>query len=342
MITVSIIAQYTLYKSAHSKRWAGLEDGVNQADICINATETSSNNSEISSQWQEVQDEATSAVLYSGVLTLLPNIPVVLLFGIWSDAAQKRLPQMFCPVIGKTLYALFLLLDLYVNLDNFSLLYIGALLSGISGGTITFISACAAYIADTVNLENRTKELSLLELSNSLGLAIGSLLNGYWIQLSGYKGPFWFLLGVTIIACIICLFIKEPYSNEIKNISSVGVKARLSEIFHFAWCTSELIIVLGSYFLALGIYMFIHVGQERVAALFQETSPLCFDNITIGWWLFLQGIVMSIGTFSLPRCCDRFLDDGGIVYVGLLSRAAGSLCLIFADTQYITFSGKIV
>ncbi len=134
----------------------------------------------------------------------------------------------------------------------------------------------------------------MFDFCNSLGVVLGTLLTGYWIQSSGYEGPFWFLLVLETIACVICLFIQEPISSDIKNVSNLSVRSKLSDIFHFTWCTSELTMVLGSYFMALNMFMFVYGGQLRVMTLFLETSPLCFDNITIGWWIFLQGIVMTI------------------------------------------------
>ncbi len=339
MIAIQVIAQYTLYKEAQNIISTDVFDSESQTDVCMNATEAT-NDSELSLEWQQAQDAATQSVMYSGMLGLFPNIIMVLVLGIWSDIAKKRVALMFCPTLGMALFALFLLLDLYVNMDNFALLYVGSLVYGVTGGNVTFVAATTAYISDTANLENRTKELSVFEICNALAVAFGTLLVGYWIQSSGYEGPFWFLLVIATIGCIICFFIREPQSYEAKIDNNVTIKTRLTDIFCFSWCNSELTIVLGSYFMALGIYMFVHAGQLRVTTLFLETSPLCFDNITIGWWLFFQGIIMTLGTFGLPFFCHRWLDDKWMTYIGLLSRAAGSFCLIFATTQAITFLCK--
>ncbi len=340
MMTIQLVAQYTLYKAAQGEIWASIFENESQSDICVNAT-NSVNDSQLTTQWQNVQDTATQAVMFSGVISLLPNVLMVLLLGVWSDVTQRRVLHMFFPMLGRFFFALFLLLDFYVNMDNFTLMYVGSLMSGVMGGTVTFLASTSAYISETSSLENRTKELSVFEICNSIAVATGTLLIGYWIQSSGYEGPFWFLLSVGTLGCIICLFLKEPYSDKDDKHKLLSMKHKLTDIFCFSWCNSELTIVLGSYFMALGTYMFVHAGQLRVTTLFLETSPLCFDNITIGWWLFFQGIVMTLGMFGLPFFCHRCLHDAWITYIGLLSRAVGSFCLIFATTQAITFFGKI-
>ncbi len=338
-IMLPLIAQYIRDKGAPSKHLKGLSTHNSQVGMLVNDTDILKG----TSQWMEEEEMekdwmSTQAILITTMLSIVPSVPVVLLLGIWSDASERRVPHLFVSVLGRSLYALFLLLDLYVNVDHFILLYTGALLCGVTGGTATFFAISSAYIADTANLEYRTLDMSFLEITRSLGLAVGAVVPVYWINNYGYVGPCWLILGITLIACVICLCIEEPYDTS----NNLNTKPKLAELLCFSWCTAQLAGILGYYFMAYGIYTFIEVGIFTVGPLYLAMLPLCFDNIKIAWWLFSLGVVMAVGTFIVPGLCLHCLDDRSMAYIGLLSSAVGSIFFIFAKTQLIIFLGKII
>lgn len=118
---IPLIIQYALWKSATFK---GVLHFDGQQRICLNSTE-SEDNGTTESVWQSIEVDAIEVVLYSNFLQLLPSIPVVLILGVWGDATNKRVLNMAVPVYGRALFALLVLTDYYLNLNNFALLYTG-------------------------------------------------------------------------------------------------------------------------------------------------------------------------------------------------------------------------
>ncbi|CAK01965.1 tetracycline resistance protein [Bartonella tribocorum] len=96
---------------------------------------------------------------------------------------------MFAPVIGNLSdrygrRPILLVSIICFALDNlicaiawsYSMLFIGRLLSGISGASF---ATCTAYLADISDEKNRTRNFGLLEVASALGFILGSFIGGF-------------------------------------------------------------------------------------------------------------------------------------------------------------------
>ncbi|WP_246464861.1 MFS transporter [Bartonella phoceensis] len=78
---------------------------------------------------------------------------------------------------------------------SYSMLFIGRLLSGVSG--VSF-ATCMAYLADMSNDKIRTRNFGLLGIASGLGFILGLFLGGFLGQF-GSRVPFYFAVGFSLI-----------------------------------------------------------------------------------------------------------------------------------------------
>ncbi len=340
-LMISYVSEYVLYRTARNYNDSRYDTLREQEQICSNISRESENDTETST-WSTIQEEATQTLLFMNIAELLPTFPIVLIMGTWSDVSGKRKPMLWLPTLGNLCYTIALVSDYYLKIQNKGVLYLGAFFSGISGGQAMFYSGGASLISDGSSKEERTKGLVILETCGAIAMGSSSIINGYSIVHGGFQGPAWLMFSASVVALIACFMIKEPESSSQNKCCASDYIIQIKNTAKMCSDSSQVSVILLLYILSFGIYTFIHTGQERTNVLFLETTPLCLDIILIGWWIFAQGAVMACGVFILPRFESSCLTDVVMAYIGFLSRAAGTLCLIFTTNMYIAFAGKII
>ncbi len=334
LMMVPYVGQYVLYKAS---RHSGVANASTETNTCLNNSWQSEG--EVT-EWDLVQQEAADTVFYVNAAELLPMVCSVLVLGTWSDISQRRKPLLWLPMVGDLFYSGSLLADYYIQPSANYFLYFGAFCSGISGGYITFLTGAASLISDISSEEQRTRHLTILDLCLAVSMGIINLSMGYVISYLGYPNPLWMTLLATITALTMCYFVQEP--SKPTTVTLNDYVSKITKTMSIFTRSTQLSYIISMYVIALGFYNFIHVGQERTNVLFLETTPLCLNSVMIGWWLFAQGLIMAMGVFFLPRFGMECLDDTVMTCIGLLSRAAGSLCLIFADSFSSAFTGELI
>ncbi|WP_208431955.1 MFS transporter, partial [Bartonella bovis] len=146
----------------------------------------------------------------------------------------------------------------------YSMLFIGRLLSGVSG--VSFVT-CTAYLADISDDRTRTRNFALLGLASGLGFILGSFIGGLLGQL-GPRIPFYFATGFSFFNFIFA-WVKLPETLpmrnrryfDIKRANPLGTFLQLRQYPTVLW----VLLVFFLYWLAESVWLSIwaFIAKER-------------------------------------------------------------------------------
>src|SRR5687768_16375353 len=139
------------------------------------------------------------------------------ILGKLSDNYGRR-PVLFISLLGSALGYLVLGLA-----NTLLLVFIGRVVSGITGGNI---SAAQAYIADVTTKENRAKGMALFGAAFGLGFVLGPAIGGV-LSKYGVHVPFYFAAILSLISAA-AVYLVLPESRQVR--SDVPVEEPVSRI----------------------------------------------------------------------------------------------------------------
>lgn len=114
----------------------------------------------------------------------------------------------------------YILFALGIMYQNITLLFVGRIIDGFTGGNI---SIAQSAVADLSTNENRVKNFGLIGMTFGLGFIIGPTLGGILADPSvvswfNFSTPFWFAAALTFINIILLIFnFKETLSERIQT-----------------------------------------------------------------------------------------------------------------------------
>ena len=143
------------------------------------------------------------------------------ILGRLSDRYGRR-PVLFVSLLGSAVG--------YVVLgmaNTLVLVFVGRIISGITGGNI---SAAQAYIADVTTRENRAKGMALFGAAFGLGFVAGPAIGGILTKY-GVHVPFFFAAGLSLVAGA-AVYLVLPETRRVRDESATSVEptSRLAEL----------------------------------------------------------------------------------------------------------------
>ena len=305
--------------------------------------------------------EAGYLLLYLNIAELLPSVLTIPLYGWLSDRFKRRKFMMWLPCLANVAYAAgFILANRAANDRTMSILasVVATLLVGLSGNAPGFMAGNAAYISDTDTQDRRAVRLAGVELTIGATFAVSTLGLGYWVRWRGFEEPLWFILATAFIALFLTLFLHESAdddngetddfllpscdvtTNANSNCSS-PIPSEHGDSLAF-WrnllgCKTHLQRRLWILIVAFQLYLFVQQGQERTMVLFLQNEPLCWNSVSIGWFIFalmlLSGLGCYPGLLLLNKCCSEL----AVAIAALVSKATGSIALGFASDSIAAY-----
>ena len=272
-----------------------------------------------------INGDISEAAKYGGWLTFAYAITQFIcapLIGNLSDKYGRR------PIILISLFAFALDYLLLAFSPTIFWLFIGRIIAGLTGASITTASA---YIADVSTAENRAKNFGMIGAAFGLGFIIGPVIGGLLGQF-GSRVPFY-------AAAILCM-LNFLYGYFILP-ESLAKKNRRE----FEWKRANPITAflnLRKYPSLIGLILAIfllYVGSHAVHSNWSFFTMYRFnwDEKMVGISLGVVGLLVGLVQGGLIRWTSPRLGNEKSIYIGLALYTVGMLLFAFATQSWMMF-----
>lgn len=244
------------------------------------------------------------------------------LIGSLSDKFGRR-PIILISLFGFSLDYLFLALA-----PTIGWLFLGRIIAGITGASITTASA---YIADVSTDENRAKNFGMIGAAFGLGFIIGPVIGGLLGQY-GSRIPF-YAAGILCMVNFLYGYFVLPESLDKdkrrefdwKRANPVGALLSLKKY-------PKLIGLISSMFI---LYVASHAVQSNWS--FYTIFRFNWDEKMIGISLGIVGLLVSIVQGGLIRYTSPRLGNEKSIYVGMILYTISMVLFAFASESWMMF-----
>lgn len=273
-----------------------------------------------------IQGDISEAAKIGGWLTFAYAITQFIcapLIGNLSDKYGRR-PVILISLFGFAIDYLFLSMA-----PTIGWLFVGRIIAGITGASITTASA---YIADVSTPENRAKNFGMVGAAFGLGFIIGPVIGGL-LGHYGARVPFYAAAVLCMLNFIYGLFIlpesldvskRRPF--EWKRANPVGALLNLRRY-------PQLLGLVTSIFV---LYVASHAVQSNWS--YFTMYQLKWDEKMVGISLGIIGILVAIVQGGLIRWVNPKLGNEKSIYVGFALYAVGMFLFAFATQSWMMFA----
>lgn len=207
-------------------------------------------------------------------------------------------------------------------------LFLGRMISGITGASIT---TATAYMADISNEKNRAQNFGMIGAAFGLGFIIGPMLGGLLGEL-GTRIPFLVAAGLALVNALYGYFVL-PESLDMEHRRSFDIKranpvASLLKLKKYP-------AVLGLICSLLLIYLAAHSVQSNWS--FANINKFGWTPKMIGISLAVVGVLVSLVQGLLIRVVNPRLGNEKSVYIGIALYAIGLTLFAFATQGWMMF-----
>ncbi|MDF0720204.1 TCR/Tet family MFS transporter [Kaistella sp. PBT33-4] len=270
------------------------------------------------------------------------DLSVASQYGGWLSFVYAFMQFLFAPVLGnlsdkygRRPVILFALLGFALNFfiqawaPTIFWLFVGRILSGVTGASITTASA---YIADISDDSNRAKNFGMIGAAFGLGFILGPVIGGLLGQF-GPRVPF-------IAAGILCLLnflygifvLPESLGQEHRRNFSWKRANPVGTLFNIRRYPAILYLMM-AWFL---VYIAAHAIQTNWA--FFTMYRFSWDEKMVGISLGVMGAMTAVVQgFLIRRIHPKFGTERSILY-GIMLYAAGMLLFAFAYKEWMMFA----
>ncbi|MEI6151100.1 MAG: TCR/Tet family MFS transporter [Chitinophagia bacterium] len=207
-------------------------------------------------------------------------------------------------------------------------LFVGRMIAGITGASIT---TAAAYMADISDEKSRAKNFGMIGAAFGLGFIIGPLLGGLLGEW-GPRIPFLVAAGLALINALYGYFIlpesldkEHRRAFDIKRANPIGSLKNLNKYPA----------VFGLIISLLFIYLAAHAVQSNWS--FANISKFGWTPKMIGISLGVVGLLVSVVQGVLIRFINPKIGNEKSVYYGIMLYAIGLTLFAFASQSWMMF-----
>ena len=272
-----------------------------------------------------IQGDISEAAKVGGWITFAYAITQFIfapLIGSLSDQYGRR-PIILISLLGFTLDYILLALA-----PSIAWLFIGRIIAGITGASITTASA---YIADISTIENRAKNFGMIGAAFGLGFIIGPVIGGLLGQY-GARVPFYAAAALCFLNFLYGYFIlPESLPKEKRSVLNLKKANPIGSFLHLKKYP-KLIGLASSMFL---LYVASHAIQSNWS--FFTMYKFNWDEKMVGISLGVIGLFVALVQGVLIRWVNPWLGNEKSIYVGFFLYSLGMLLFTFANQSWMMF-----
>jgi DHA1 family tetracycline resistance protein-like MFS transporter len=272
-----------------------------------------------------IQGDISEAAKVGGWITFVYAITQFVfapLIGNLSDQYGRR-PIILISLLGFTLDYILLALA-----PSITWLFIGRIIAGITGASITTASA---YIADISTIENRAKNFGMIGAAFGLGFIIGPVIGGLLGQY-GARVPFYAAAALCFLNFLYGYFIlPESLPKEKRSVLNLKKANPIGSFLHLKKYP-KLIGLASSMFL---LYVASHAIQSNWS--FFTMYKFNWDEKMVGISLGVIGLLVALVQGVLIRWVNPWLGNEKSIYVGFFLYSLGMLLFTFANQSWMMF-----
>ncbi|WP_333660979.1 TCR/Tet family MFS transporter [Chishuiella changwenlii] len=262
-------------------------------------------------------------------------------YGGWLGFAYAFTQFVFSPIVGNLSDKYGRRPILLISLFGFSIdyillalapsivwLFVGRIIAGITGASI---STASAYIADISTDENRTKNFGMIGVAFGLGFIIGPVLGG----LLGHYGsrlPFYVAAVLCLLNFLYGYFMLPESLDKSKRRSFEWKRANPIGSLKFLFKHSQI------YNLVLAL-VFVYIALHAVQSNWHFFTMYTFNwtERLVGISLGVLGLLIGLVQGVLIRWSAPKLGEQKSIYLGLIFYAMGLLLFAFANQGWMMF-----
>ncbi|MBK7684295.1 MAG: TCR/Tet family MFS transporter [Bacteroidia bacterium] len=284
------------------------------------------------------------------ILPVLPALIQELTGGTISDASKYGGWMMFAYAIMQFLFSPILggLSDRYgrrpillISLFGFGLdylflafaptigwLFVGRLLAGICGASIT---TATAYIADISTPEKRAQNFGIVGMAFGIGFIVGPVIGGVLGEF-GSRIPFFAAAGLTFLNWVYGYFVL-PESLSVENRRKFEWKRAnpIGSLKHLG----RYPVILGLVASLVLVYIAAHAVQSTWT--FFTIERFSWSKAMVGYSLGMAGLCVAIVQGGLIRVINPRLGPNRSVYVGMMMYTVGLSLFAFSNQGWMMF-----
>ena len=272
-----------------------------------------------------IQGDISEAAKVGGWITFAYAITQFVfapLIGNLSDKFGRR-PIILISLLGFTLDYILLALA-----PSITWLFIGRIIAGITGASITTASA---YIADISTIENRAKNFGMIGAAFGLGFIIGPVIGGLLGQY-GARVPFYAAAALCFLNFLYGYFIlPESLPKEKRSVLNLKKANPIGSFLHLKKYP-KLIGLASSMFL---LYVASHAIQSNWS--FFTMYKFNWDEKMVGISLGVIGLLVALVQGVLIRWVNPWLGNEKSIYAGFFLYSLGMLLFTFANQSWMMF-----
>ena len=272
-----------------------------------------------------IQGDISEAAKVGGWITFVYAITQFVfapLIGNLSDQYGRR-PIILISLLGFTLDYILLALA-----PSITWLFIGRIIAGITGASITTASA---YIADISTIENRAKNFGMIGAAFGLGFIIGPVIGGLLGQY-GARVPFYAAAALCFLNFLYGYFIlPESLPKEKRSVLNLKKANPIGSFLHLKKYP-KLIGLASSMFL---LYVASHAIQSNWS--FFTMYKFNWDEKMVGISLGVIGLLVALVQGVLIRWVNPWLGNEKSIYAGFFLYSLGMLLFTFANQSWMMF-----
>lgn len=265
------------------------------------------------------------AAEYGGWLTFAYAIMQFLVSPILGNLSDQygRRPILLFSLFGFGLDYLFVAFA-----PSIAWLFVGRIIAGITGGSITTASA---YMADISTTENRAQNFGMIGAAFGLGFIIGPMLGGFFGEY-GSRVPFLVAAGLALANCLYGYFVlpesldpsnRRPF--EWKRANPLGSLLQLKKYPAISGLIGSLVL----------IYLAAHAVQSNWT--FVNIEKFKWTPKMIGISLGIVGLLITLVQGGLIRVINPRIGNEKSVYLGLTLYTLGLVLFAFANQSWMMF-----